>query len=815
MHNYRASDISTCLKSRRLVFAGDSLTRQIFWATTKKLDIVEQPEEQHNNLSFDSTGVTIEFFWDPYLNSSSLQYELSVTNDWTSNDATVYSPAVLLIGGGLWYARYMGVDYFEHYKHSVERIAQVMSQHDPGYFHSLEVGSTFGPNTEDSITVLAPILTPLYDSLSPARAHSLTPARIDAMNAHLQRLFHGRKVPIAWSFASMTAKDARSHQPDGLHVIESAASRMADVLLNIRCNAVLRKESIKSYPMDKTCCNSYQQPNWTQAFILNTSVGLLPLLVLFAPTTSRRLKFFPSRKIARAITVLALTLCYCYYADRSQLLNKAQKQYESTNFLLLCTLTAVLGVLSIRRFATGPLQKTSCSPTPKIPDQPFLSRDQTDEWKGWMQFLILIYHYTGASKVLWIYKIIRLLVASYLFMSGFGHTVFFYEKRDYSLRRFAGVLIRINLLSCILPYIMKTDYLFYYFAPLVSFWYIVIYFTMAVVNWKNKHIAFLMAKILISAALTTALIRTPGVFETIFSCLSKCCNIHWDVKEWRFRLQLDAYIVYAGMIFAVAFLRIFDAPRPERSEKYVIDDSAWQKHLHYLRRILLVLAILLTTIFFGLAQRAPDKYSYNSWLPYMSAFPILAFVLLRNISRHPRGFYSSIFAWVGQHSLETFTLQFHIWLAADTKGLLALGIFEPLVGAKGGRQADFVIITIIFLWVCWHVSAATQTLTSWIIDPSEGRGEVDTDDMSGSEEELPRNKSNQDLKSEHSLRNVASGVGARAARSASRLKKSVAGDLRIRVALVVGVLWFLNIVSRGLRAVALNSPSLIRLETYS
>lgn len=82
--------------------------------------------------------------------------------------------------------------------------------------------------------------------------------------------------------------------------------------------------------MDKTCCNSYDQPNWTQAAILNASIILSPILVLITSRDSKRLTFLPSQRINHAIPVLALAGCYCYYADRTQLFNKVQKQYNTT-----------------------------------------------------------------------------------------------------------------------------------------------------------------------------------------------------------------------------------------------------------------------------------------------------------------------------------------------------------------------------------------------------------------------------------------------------------------------------------------------------
>ncbi len=62
-------------------------------------------------------------------------------------------------------------------------------------------------------------------------------------------------------------------------------------------------------------------------------------------------------------------------------------------------------------------------------------------------------------------------------------------------------------------------------------------------------------------------------------------------------------------------------------------------------------------------------------------------------------------------------MQFHIWLAADTKGLLSLGVFGRKATHIEGRYHDLVILTGVFLWLSWVTADATTTITNWIIDP--------------------------------------------------------------------------------------------------
>ncbi len=57
------------------------------------------------------------------------------------------------------------------------------------------------------------------------------------------------------------------------------------------------------------------------------------------------------------------------------------------------------------------------------------------------------------------------------------------------------VMIRLNMLTLVLAYTMDADYLFYYFAPLVSMWFIIIYATLAVASHSMTEPRFLSANL--------------------------------------------------------------------------------------------------------------------------------------------------------------------------------------------------------------------------------------------------------------------------------------------------------------------------------
>ena len=701
-HNYYTlSDITACLAMRDVVFLGDSTTREVFLAMARKLE--KNAEQQidlsnrHQDLKFGASNITLRFVWDPFMNSTLFQQWLEIFMS-EEGSPLVSKPAILFIGGGLWHARHLEGSSLSSYKKSID-IIQSKKSNIPLGEKSSGSWSLSGRDFSQDLLLVSPVQLPFYSKLSEGRALSMTPSRIDPLNNYLHLASAENKMDVLWSYSELSPDVDTDFMPDGIHHVTPISDMKADILLNLRCNGLLNAKDLA--PFRGTCCSDHYKLTWLERLFLAIGGLLLPLSTIILGN-SRYTTIF------RSVSVFTLAIVMCFFADRTQVFDRVSKRFVSTEFNVMVGIVFFLGCAAIRTSRTPPrtpqvglsegVAQSFCPPALAKVAQPFLSRDQTDEWKGWMQFVILIYHYTGASKVLWIYKIVRLLVSSYLFMTGFGHTCYFLRPdADFSLGRLASVLLRTNLLAVSLAYVMRTNYLFYYFAPLSSFWFIVVFLTMRAGHGYSTSSLCIVAKIFVSAAIVSRLILSPDALEQIFAVLTYAFNIHWDVNEWRFRVSLDIFIVYVGMLVGVAYRRT---------------------SLKVGRRIQLVCAIASVSViilFLRITSLLPDKYIYNAWHPYISPFPILAYVILRNSFAYLRSFYSYVFVWLGRCSLETFTLQYHLWLAADTRGLLSTGLFVNWYG--DGRLLDLLVLTPIFLWISHHVANATSAITVWLVGP--------------------------------------------------------------------------------------------------
>jgi hypothetical protein len=253
------------------------------------------------------------------------------------------------------------------------------------------------------------------------------------------------------------------------------------------------------------------------------------------------------------------------------------------------------------------------------------------------------------------------------------------------------------MFTLLLAYTMNTDYIFYYFPPLVSMWYLVTYATMAIGSQFNDRSPFLIIKIFASASIVTWIVREQWLLETVFVSLRTICGIHWSAKEWTFRVGLDlVWIVYFGMLSAFAVVKI--------REHRLIDHPLWPNVV----KVAVFASGIVMAWYFGSELLQTSKFTSNTWDPYISFLAVAAFVVLRNATPALRSSTSRAFSFIGMCWVETFTIQYHLWLAADTKGLLVV------LPTARWRPLNFVVTTVMFIYVSYHVAQANRHITTWI-----------------------------------------------------------------------------------------------------
>lgn len=197
-------------------------------------------------------------------------------------------------------------------------------------------------------------------------------------------------------------------------------------------------------------------------------------------------------------------------------------------------------------------------------------------------------------------------------------------------------------------------------------------------NKYNDRTYFLLGKLVVAAALTGVYFTLDGPLETSFQLINYVFSTSWNAKEWRFRVALDLWVVWGGMLTAFAFIKIKEARLTERMEW-----DTWQRYS--------IIASGVTMVGYFLFELTREsKFVYNVYHPYISIFPILAYAVLRNSTKYLRSTSSTFFIFFGQCSLETFILQFYIFLSADTKGIIMM-----IPGGPWIRPLNFIVTSIV------------------------------------------------------------------------------------------------------------------------
>lgn len=274
LHKYEKKEAFACFRSKELIFIGDSVTRKLFFQVVQVLDpslpIPSSDAGKHAGHRFHTTfGTDLTFAWDPFLNSSFTQSILLKSMD---DDTTSSSPAMLVLGSGLWYLRYSnssgGVPAWEN---RIDRI-----------FRSLATN----PKPADEVVIL-PVEHVIPSKLTPERALTIQPSDIDAMNSDLYHRINPPSDNFKYSFANPLRPVAvslplvfnqmvdESLTEDGLHYSDAVIRVQANILLNLQCNDKLPK----TFPFDKTCCNRYPRPSALHLIVLGLVVLSGPWLV--------------------------------------------------------------------------------------------------------------------------------------------------------------------------------------------------------------------------------------------------------------------------------------------------------------------------------------------------------------------------------------------------------------------------------------------------------------------------------------------------------------------------------------------------------
>lgn len=414
-----------------------------------------------------------------------------------------------------------------------------------------------------------------------------------------------------------------------------------------------------------------------------------------------------------AFSILGLVLLYAYLCEHHPLYPHAEKSYDRDHVFFLTSLMVIISAWTLRSngasSSSHQQQHEDHSSTKTLKrvvshveeNNDVLNRHQTEEWKGWMQTMFLLYHYFHGVEL---YNSIRVMITCYVWMTGFGNFSFFYTRRDYSLIRVLQMLWRLNFLVIFLCLTQGTSYILYYICLLHTYFFLVVYCTMRIANNATNYSMWgIRCKL---GVLAVIIFLVWDVESGLFSLLHgmfmgtqpKVGAQSGTLWEWYFRSSLDHWSTLWGMIFALNY--------PVTSLLFRKTESLplWK---HIAVKGVFTVALLGALVWWILGPFRLEKYAYNHTHAYYGIIPMMAYIFFRNLTPWLRSHSLDLLEQLGKTTLETYLMQHHIWMTSNSKTLLTL--------IPGYPKMNFLVVTLVYVLLSRLLFRLTMVLRGMLL----------------------------------------------------------------------------------------------------
>ena len=374
------------------------------------------------------------------------------------------------------------------------------------------------------------------------------------------------------------------------------------------------------------------------------------------------------------------------FADLQTVFPTTEKIYSRAGYYMV-----LLGVLALAWTSRVKITSTTGHQWTLV-----LNREQTEEWKGWLQLAFILYHYMGGHEGC-VYYPVRVYVACYVWLTGFGNYSFFMIKRDFTFKRIVKMIIRINLLIVVVTIALpEVEYMRYYICPLHTIYFLMVWLIMRVQYHRNEETRFMMLKLTIAFFILVLFhqIISQDLFYTLWTPLYPLLSYRGSLHEWKFRFALDGYATWFGMVCAFTMSKL---------KPYEIEKSPRNS-------IVITLACAAVAVWMLLSFPV-DRKTFVPMHRFTSLLPITAYVILRNSTSSLREWYLPTLGWIGRHSLEIYILQCQLFMDRNGEAHLSWSPTYPI--------GSLVINSMVVFFFAKLANEGTLTINNFLVPSKE------------------------------------------------------------------------------------------------